>query len=93
MSHTFAEFFVDGTTIPEVSFDVGPSWAGLLPISGAPNETRQVWFQSKIIKPLSPDPFQLFFWLFPPGPQGSPDDLILWYVFHSLTDFEWTHVF
>jgi hypothetical protein len=48
---------VDGTTIPEVNFDVGPSWAGLLPISGAPNETRQVWFQSKIVKPLSPDSF------------------------------------
>ena len=37
-----AEFYVDGTTIPEVSFDVGPSWAGLLPISGDANETRQV---------------------------------------------------
>lgn len=36
------EFFVDGTSIPEVSFDVGPSWAGLLPISNAANETRKV---------------------------------------------------
>lgn len=36
------EFFVDGTSIPEVSFDVGPSWAGLLPISSAANETRKV---------------------------------------------------
>ena len=38
----FPEFFVDGTTIPEVDFDVGPSWAGLLPISNAANETREV---------------------------------------------------
>ncbi|KAN0140071.1 alpha/beta-hydrolase [Lactarius tabidus] len=56
-----SQFFVDGTTIPEVNFDIGPSWAGLLPISGAVNESRK-----------------LFFWFFPPGPQGSTDDLILW---------------
>lgn len=36
------EFFVDGTSIPEVDFDAGPSWAGLLPISGNSNETRKV---------------------------------------------------
>jgi len=33
---------VDGTSIPEVNFDVGPSWSGLIPISGAANETRKV---------------------------------------------------
>ncbi|KAI9059042.1 alpha/beta-hydrolase [Trametes sanguinea] len=54
-------FYVDGTTIPEVDWDVGPSWSGLLPISSDPNETRK-----------------LFFWFFPPGPQGSLDDLIFW---------------
>lgn len=36
------EFYVDGTTIPQVDFDVGPSWSGLLPISGNQNETREV---------------------------------------------------
>ncbi|KAF8999389.1 Alpha/Beta hydrolase protein [Cyathus striatus] len=56
-----SQFFVNGTTIPEVDFDVGPSWSGLLPISSDPNETRK-----------------LFFWFFPPGPQGSLDDLIFW---------------
>ena len=35
-------FYVDGTTIPEVDWDVGPSWAGLMPISGDENETRKV---------------------------------------------------
>lgn len=55
------EFYVNGKTIPEVDFDVGPSYAGLLPISGNKNETRK-----------------LFFWFFPPGPQGSVDDLIFW---------------
>ncbi|KAF9475826.1 alpha/beta-hydrolase [Pholiota conissans] len=56
-----AQFLVNGKTIPEVNFDVGPSYSGLLPISGAKNETRK-----------------LFFWFFPPGPQGSTDDLIFW---------------
>ena len=36
------EFFVDGTTIPDVTFDIGPGWSGLLPISSDPNETRKV---------------------------------------------------
>ncbi|KAF8271692.1 Alpha/Beta hydrolase protein [Lactarius quietus] len=56
-----SQFFVDGTTIPDVNFDIGPSWAGLLPISPAANESKK-----------------LFFWFFPPGPQGSSDDIILW---------------
>jgi carboxypeptidase D len=37
-----SEFYVDGESIPEVDFDVGPSWSGLMPISGAANETRKV---------------------------------------------------
>ncbi|KAG6811952.1 hypothetical protein H0H92_005116 [Tricholoma furcatifolium] len=39
-----SQFYVDGTSIPEVDFDVGPSWAGLLPISGNANETRELFF-------------------------------------------------
>ena len=35
-------FYVDGTTIPDVDWDVGPSWAGLLPISGDVDETQKV---------------------------------------------------
>lgn len=54
-------FFVDGASVPEVPFDIGPSWAGLMPISADPAETRK-----------------LFFWFFPPGPQGSVDDLVFW---------------
>ncbi|TBU48753.1 alpha/beta-hydrolase [Dichomitus squalens] len=38
------EFFVDGTKIPDVNFDAGPSWSGLMPISGAKNETRKLFF-------------------------------------------------
>lgn len=33
---------MDGKSIPDVDFDVGPSWSGLIPISGAANETRKV---------------------------------------------------
>ena len=35
-------FYVDGTSIPDVDWDIGPSWAGLLPISGNEDETQQV---------------------------------------------------
>ncbi len=38
------DFYVNGTTIPDVDFDVGPSWAGLLPISNSTNESRQLFF-------------------------------------------------
>lgn len=38
------QFFVDGTKIPDVNFDAGPSWAGLMPISGDHNETRKLFF-------------------------------------------------
>jgi carboxypeptidase D len=58
---TASRFYVNGANFPEVDFDFGPSWAGLLPISGNANETRE-----------------LFFWFFPPGPQGNLDDLIFW---------------
>ena len=37
-----AEFWVNGSNIPFVDWDIGPSWAGLLPISNNTNETRQV---------------------------------------------------
>jgi len=37
------EFSVNGTSIPEVDFDVGESYAGLLPISDA-NDPNQLYF-------------------------------------------------
>ncbi|KAG1741365.1 Alpha/Beta hydrolase protein [Suillus lakei] len=57
-----SEFYVDGRSLPLVDFDVGPSWAGLLPINNSHNEMCKVFF----------------FWFFPPGPEGSLDDLIFW---------------
>ncbi len=38
------EFVVNGTGIPDVPFDIGESYAGLLPISSASNETRELFF-------------------------------------------------
>ena len=38
------QFVVNGSAIPEVDFDIGESYAGLLPISQAPNEPRQLYF-------------------------------------------------
>ncbi|PNS14611.1 Carboxypeptidase Y [Sphaceloma murrayae] len=38
------KFAVNGTGIPDVPFDVGESYAGLLPISSAANETRELFF-------------------------------------------------
>ena len=88
-THDKPEFYVDGASIPLVDWDVGPSWAGLLPISNKTDETRQV---RDSLERLSSAPgstellvsfgassmHQLFFWFFPPGPEGSLDDLIFW---------------
>ena len=38
------KFVVNGTSIPLVNFDIGESYAGLLPISSDPNDTRQLYF-------------------------------------------------
>jgi carboxypeptidase D len=37
-------FAIDGTGMPEVNFDIGESYAGLLPISESANETRKLFF-------------------------------------------------
>jgi len=37
-------FSVNGTGIPDVPFDIGTSYAGLLPISDSPDETRKLYF-------------------------------------------------
>ena len=38
------KFAVDGSAIPEVDFDVGESYAGLLPISDKADETSELYF-------------------------------------------------
>lgn len=35
---------MNGTGIPDVNFDIGPSYAGLLPVSSGANETKELYF-------------------------------------------------
>ncbi|KAL5397335.1 hypothetical protein PMIN06_002697 [Paraphaeosphaeria minitans] len=44
LNHKTKQFAVNGSDIPEVPFDIGESYAGLLPISEDPNESRQLFF-------------------------------------------------
>lgn len=37
-------YYVNGSNIPDVDFDVGESYAGLMPISRNPLEDRQFFF-------------------------------------------------
>ena len=39
-----SEYAVNGSGIPDVDFDIGESYAGLLPISSAKNESRELYF-------------------------------------------------
>jgi carboxypeptidase D len=43
-SNKTQQFEVNSTGIPDVDFDIGESYAGLLPISQAANESRQLFF-------------------------------------------------
>ncbi|KAI8589035.1 putative pheromone processing carboxypeptidase [Geranomyces variabilis] len=38
------KYSVNGRKIPDVNFDVGESYAGLMPISASPKESRQLYF-------------------------------------------------
>jgi hypothetical protein len=40
----YVGFVVNGSAIPDITFDIGESYAGLLPISQEHNETRQLYF-------------------------------------------------
>lgn len=44
LNNKTAKYAVNGTAIPDVDFDIGESYAGLLPISQAANETRELFF-------------------------------------------------
>jgi carboxypeptidase D len=39
-SYRFIEYSVNGTSIPEVEFDIGESYAGLVPISKTGNDSQ-----------------------------------------------------
>lgn len=43
-ANTYPEFAVNGSAIPDVDFDVGESYAGLLPISDAKDSPELFWW-------------------------------------------------
>ncbi|TDZ40947.1 putative serine carboxypeptidase [Colletotrichum trifolii] len=57
-------FYVDGTKIPEVDFNVGESYAGLIPVDASKPESEQQ---------------KNFFWFFPTENPAGKDDIILWF--------------
>lgn len=59
-----AEFVVNGTGVPEVSFDLGESYAGRLPITSlnATNATAN----------------ELFFWFFPSENELASNEIVIW---------------
>lgn len=63
-----------------VPFDAGPSWAGLMPISGAKNETRKLffWFVFLILheEECLIDPRNIRFW--PTNNASNGDELLFW---------------
>ncbi|KAL0930564.1 carboxypeptidase [Colletotrichum truncatum] len=56
-------FYVDGAKIPEVSFDVGESYAGLIPIDATKPQAEQK---------------RTFFWFFPTQNPAGKDEIIIW---------------
>lgn len=40
----YTEYVVNGTAIPDVNFDIGESYAGLMPLTADANETRELFF-------------------------------------------------
>ena len=53
---------MNGTGIPNVNFDVGESYAGLLPISSDTNDTTN----------------QLYFWFFPSTNPAAKKEIMIW---------------
>ncbi|KAF9874657.1 serine carboxypeptidase [Colletotrichum karsti] len=59
-----SSFYVDGTKIPEVDFNVGESYAGLIPVDASKPEGEQQ---------------KNFFWFFPTENPAGKDDVIIWF--------------
>lgn len=78
-----SDFAVNGSALPEVDFDIGESFAGLLPISAARNETRELFFwYFKSQNPAASDEITL--WL-----NGGPGDSSLEGLLQENGPFLW----
>ncbi|KAK1984903.1 serine carboxypeptidase [Colletotrichum cereale] len=76
-------FAVNGTGFPEVLFDIGESYAGLLPISDEPNETRKLFFWF-FPSTAAEQPEEITIWL-----NGGPGCSSLNGVFSENGPFSW----
>lgn len=56
------QFKVNGKAIPDVPFDVGESYAGLLPISSEKNSNAS----------------ELYFWFYPSANPAAEDEIVIW---------------
>lgn len=62
-----------------VNFDAGPSWAGLMPISGAKNETRKLFFWYVLVSISRKSDLSILcnrFW--PTNNASHADELLFW---------------
>jgi carboxypeptidase D len=75
----FAGFVVNGTAIPDITFDIGESFAGLLPISEEHNETRQLyfWFVAFFMK-IRYFKDLLLIRFFPSDNANATDEITIW---------------
>lgn len=60
----FPAFYIKGTEIPDVTFDVGESYAGFLPVNASAPEA---------------DVQKFFFWFFPTVNPAGKDDIVIWF--------------
>lgn len=59
---SYTEFVVNGTAIPDVDFDVGESYAGLIPLDTGANSSDS----------------ELYFWFFPSENPAANKEILIW---------------
>ncbi|KAK3323876.1 serine carboxypeptidase [Cercophora scortea] len=63
LTSSFAEFAVNGSGIPEVDFDVGESYAGLLPIEGNDTSNQLYFWFFPSTNPAAQESKEILIWL------------------------------
>ncbi|KAF2861342.1 alpha/beta-hydrolase [Piedraia hortae CBS 480.64] len=79
-----AQFYVDGSAIPNVTFDIGPSYAGLLPISSEPNSSELFFWFFPSSNPFASD--EILIWL-----NGGPGCSSLEGLLQEIGPFLWQY--
>ncbi|KAJ0119292.1 carboxypeptidase precursor [Diaporthe amygdali] len=62
LTNTTSKFVVNGTAIPDVDFDVGESYAGLIPLDTGANSSDS----------------ELYFWFFPSENPAANKEILIW---------------